>query len=687
MFKPLQYSLVAAAVLPLLSACQLTDTTTTSVSEYPSTPAPLMDYSKRDVRDDIFYFVMPDRFNNGNPANDMGNPEKPISYGGFDPSHKRGFHGGDMQGIEQKLDYLQKMGITAIWMTPILRNKAVQEDGIAHHGYWIVDFTEIDPHFGTNDDLKNLIKAAHERDMKIFFDIITNHTADVIKYEECHHADGSLRYPDKGCEYKSTDELAKGNKYTPFIPKGNENQVFPEWLNNPALYNNQGDSFWQGESSINGDFTGLDDLNSMHPQVLSGMVEIYKNLITEFKPDGFRIDTVKHVPIEFWQTFSPEIMAHAKKEGIDNFHVFGEVYDFDVPRLSSFTTEGTLPAVLDFAQQGAMRAMILDEGNGQNLESLFAADDYYSDHDSQADLLLTFLGNHDMGRWGHFIETAYPNADDQTKLEYSQLGHALMYFARGIPVIYYGDEQGFTGDGNDIDARENMFASKVKAYNDNNLIGTKATTAEDNFDQQHPLYQTFATLAQLRQQHPALRRGTQLPRYSSPDKRVFAFSRVDWQQPEEYLVLTNAESTPQTIELPASGEYITLYSQQQNKVLVADGQLTATLAPRSIVLLKSKQQLSPVEDLSFTVAQVEQSADPKRHAIVFDIPAANKTSLPMVKLETAVKQADGSYKVLATDMNQPYRALIPNQYATQGSELKVTISTLNGQSQSQVIKL
>ena len=118
---------------------------------------------------------LPDRFNNGDVSNDSGAPKGSISHGGLDTTSKWAFHGGDMAGIEQKLDYLKSMGITAIWMTPILRNKAVQKGGFAHHGYWIVDFTEIDPHFGSNADLKRLIDTAHKKDIKVFFDIITRY--------------------------------------------------------------------------------------------------------------------------------------------------------------------------------------------------------------------------------------------------------------------------------------------------------------------------------------------------------------------------------------------------------------------------------------------------------------------------------------------------------------------------------
>ena len=510
------------------------------------------DYLHRDIRDDIFYFVLPDRFNNGNKANDNG-AEFGISHGGLDVTSERGFHGGDIVGIEQKLDYLVSLGITAIWMTPLLRNNAIQKDGVAHHGYWIVDFSEIDPHFGSNDELKQLIDAAHQRGMKVFFDIITNHSADIIRYKECHQADGRFHEGLDHCEYKPSD-TPTAEQYTPFLLADEVNVKVPQWLNDPQYYHNQGDSTFEGESSLNGDFNGLDDLDTLNPKVLTGMIEIYQNLIAEFKPDGFRIDTVRHVDLSFWQGFSPAIVDYAKQQGIPNFHVFGEVYDSDPKNLSVFTTEGKLPSVLDFAFQDTA-AKIFYQGQSPMLaKQLFEQDFLYQDDDSQADLLMTFLGNHDMGRAGYFINQSGIANSEQEKLQRSILSHAFMFLSRGIPVVYYGDEQGFTGDGNDIYAREDMFASKVESYNDNQLMGTNATTAQDNFDQSHPLYIAISALSQLRKEHRVLRRGEYQARFYQPsstqdNRAMFAFARVDKASNEEYLVVFNSGTHSASIEI------------------------------------------------------------------------------------------------------------------------------------------
>ena len=146
---------------------------------------------RESVTDQNFYFVMADRFENGTAANDHGGlpPGKSEGQSGFDPTGKGWYHGGDLQGpAGTSSSYIQGLGTTAIWLTPSFKNKAVQDNNgfpsAGYHGYWITDFTQIDPHLGTNDDLRGLVRDAHKRGIKVYFDIITNHTADVIRYQE-----------------------------------------------------------------------------------------------------------------------------------------------------------------------------------------------------------------------------------------------------------------------------------------------------------------------------------------------------------------------------------------------------------------------------------------------------------------------------------------------------------------------
>ena len=194
---------------------------------------------RKDLTKERFYFVMADRFQNGSTANDKGGLTGGRLTTGSDPTDKAFYHGGDLRGLIDKLDYIQGLGTTAIWMTPSFKNKPVQgtpgAESAGYHGYWITDFTQIDPHLGTNADLKELIGKAHKRGIKVFFDIITNHTADVLDYpaEDYSGPDGnqSIPYVSKADEpYRDAAghpfddrDYASGNTF----PPGGRRHVVP----------------------------------------------------------------------------------------------------------------------------------------------------------------------------------------------------------------------------------------------------------------------------------------------------------------------------------------------------------------------------------------------------------------------------------------------------------------------------
>src|SRR5581483_11604716 len=134
--------------------------------------------------DEVIYFLLPDRFENGDSGNDRGGLAGDRLVTGFDPTDAGFYHGGDLKGLRSRLDYIKSLGATAIWVGPIYKNKPVQgapgRESAGYHGYWVTDFTHVDPHFGTDADLRSVVEAAHERGLKVYLDIITNHTADVI---------------------------------------------------------------------------------------------------------------------------------------------------------------------------------------------------------------------------------------------------------------------------------------------------------------------------------------------------------------------------------------------------------------------------------------------------------------------------------------------------------------------------
>jgi glycosidase len=238
------------------------------------------------------------------------------------------------------------------------------------------------------------------------------------------------------------------------------------------------------------------------------------------------------------------MLERAKARGIPNFHIFGEVFDPDPGMLARFSKVDRFPALLDFAFQSAVSDVVARSQPTDRLSRLFQMDALYEGGDAAAKKLPTFLGNHDMGRFAHFVRQGNPQASDEEVLKRTILGHAIMLLSRGVPTIYYGDEQGFAGDGGDQDAREDMFPSKTAVYNDNKLVGSAATTAQANFDPNTPLYRAIASLAALRKADPALRRGDQVVRAAGDAPGLFAFSRLAPSGGGETLAVFNTSTSP-----------------------------------------------------------------------------------------------------------------------------------------------
>ena len=615
-----------------------------------------------------FYFVMADRFANGDPSNDTGGLTGGRSVTGLDPTDKAYYHGGDLAGLTEKLDYIKGLGTTAIWLTPSFKNKPVQGVGASesagYHGYWITDFTQVDPHLGTNAELTELIDQAHAKGMKVFFDIITNHTADVIDYEEGQYtyrskksfpytmADGTV-FDDR--EYVNEEfppmDPATSFPYTPVFPtEADETVKVPAWLNDPLLYHNRGDSTFAGESSTYGDFIGLDDLFTERPEVVEGMGEIYKAWV-EFGVDGFRIDTVKHVNLEFWQQFVPEILGEADRVGNDDFFAFGEVFDGNPAVMSQYTTAGKLQATLDFGfqQQGVDFA----KGNSAAvLADFFAKDDWYTDADSNAYQLPTFLGNHDMGRVAWFLDGA--SADEDEHLERVLLADSLMYTVRGNPVNYYGDEQGFIGTGGDQLAREDMFASQVDIYNDEDVLAGPEGSM-DRYDTGHPIYQHLKSLAAMRAKHPALADGAQVQRYAEDGAGVFAVSRIDAKKGNEYLVLANnsTEAASATFDTwTTRGEFVPVMGAKKPFRAAKSGEVSVTVPPLSVAVYRGS---APMETKKVSAPTVTLSAPERglseRSEIAADVEAGTFAQATFLYREAGAQE----WTPLGTDDNAPYR--------------------------------
>lgn len=573
-----------------------------------SLPAAAQSFRDRLPQDEVIYFLLPDRFDNADPANDRGGLSGDRLTTGFDPAAKGFYHGGDLKGAIRRLDYVKALGASAIWVGPIFRNKPVQgapgQESAGYHGYWITDFTHVDPHFGTDADFAALVDAAHARGMKVYMDIIANHTADVIQYRECvgqaacpYRSIADYPYQRRGGVngaainpgFAGDDVRTAANfarltdpayAYTPFVPAAEAGVKVPAWLNDVRLYHNRGDTTYANESATMGDFVGLDDLMTENPRVVAGMIDIYGGWIDRFGIDGYRIDTARHVNPAFWQAFVPAMLARAKARGIPNFHIFGEVsaHTVEPAVLAEWTRVAHLPAVLDFAFREAVLATVAGHEGTDTFERLFAGDALYEGGAAAALTLPTFISNHDDGRFAFYVRKARPAAGDAEVLRRVMLGNAMLLTLRGVPTVYAGDEQGFAGDGGDQDAREDMFASRVASYNDNRLVGTAKTTATDSFGTDNPLFAEISALARLRRATPALTRGLQTLRAREEKPGLLAISRFDPDTGREVLLAFNTADRPLTRQVRVETKSMTF------RTLAGNGCAARATAPGSVTI-------------------------------------------------------------------------------------------------------
>ena len=541
-------------------------------------PSPEAALRARPAEDETIYFLLPDRFDNADRSNDTGGLSGDRLRTGYDPTDKAFYHGGDLAGVIRRLDYIKALGMTALWVGPVMKNRPVQgapgHESAGYHGYWITDFTQVDPHFGSNADFARLVREAHARGLKIYMDIVVNHTADVIHYRECPNGDCPYRsradYPYQrqggvngapinpgfaGDGIATKDNFAHlvrpDYAYTPYIDAGDEHVKVPDWLNDPIYYHNRGNSTYVGESTTMGDFSGLDDVMTENPRVVRGMTDVFADWVRRYHVDGFRIDTAKHVDAAFWRSFIPAIEAVAHREGLPNFAIFGEVgggsdngqYQAVSTRVAQF------PATIDFGY----RYKVIDAVSGKTgtdvLENLFAIDPLYAGGTAGTRNQVTFVSNHDNGRIGWAIRHTLPQANDDEVLARVTLAHAMLMTLRGVPAIYAGDEQGFAGIGDDQGAREDQFGSQVPVYNAEKLLGTETTTAMPHFGTEHPLFRTIARLAHIRTATPALRRGQQVVRARSTTPGIFAVSRIDPDDGHEVLIVFNTAASPVSAQI------------------------------------------------------------------------------------------------------------------------------------------
>ena len=522
------------------------------------------------------YQIITDRFFDGDASNNNAD-------GNYNPSGSTGtsVHGGDFKGIEQKLDYIKSLGATAIWISPVVLNANGE-----FHGYAGRDFYNVDPHWGTLADLQHLIQTAHARGLLVIDDIIVNHGGDLIYSADPGYS--TFKYPPAGynLRYRSSKQFA-----APF----NTNAANPVLTN--LFHNNGSIQNYSDTTQVElGELSGLDDFRTESAYVRSNMAAVYEYWIGQAGFDGFRIDTVKHVEMGFWQNWCPLIHGYAATNGKPNFFMFGEVLDGSDSKCGSYTgTKGggafALDSVLDYPLYFKINsAFATASGNTKQIEDRYAA--LAANYDASAqNRLVTFLDNHDQAR---FLSSG--NANNNTAR--LQVALVFLYTARGIPCLYYGTEQAFNG-GTDPNDREDMFAGQFE----------QGPSLGDNFNMTHPLYQWVATLNNFRRLYPALQTGVHSNLWNNPNgPGLFAYARVLNTQ-EVYVVLNTATSS-QTLPsrstiYPAGTVLVNLLDTNETVTVISGPQTPSITVPGTgSKIFIAQSQLLPLDPVvtSFTPA-------------------------------------------------------------------------------------
>ncbi len=466
-----------------------------SVSELDFQPALPSHPSPEDWRDQFLYFLLVDRFDSGDPAIPPYTPG--ADNGTADPTTRGLFQGGTLKGISRRLDYIRDLGCTAIWLSPILKNR--QDSDTSYHGYGIQNFLEVDPRFGTLSELQDLTREAHQRGMYVVLDIVFNHTGDVWAYPE-----------DKRYYYWQGQRFPFGRwrESDPQAGLQTEDAVWPKELQNPDAFKRRGEirNWYDRNEARDGDFLTLKELDLPRPEVLDTLIRVYKYWICAADLDGFRIDTVKHMEDSAVAIFCNAIREYAQSIGKHRFFLFGEIVDDDatiqryIGRNSRI--EGTeerfpaLDAALDFPLYFMLEEAIKGFGNLDGLRDRYHAfHRQYTDHGAAGRYFVTFVDNHDqMARpYRRFM-----HGNPHPRQAVLAIGYLLT--TQGVPCIYYGTEQGFNGGGSTDDGyvRECMFGGSWGGF---------GTADRHFFDPQHEIYRAIAAIAAVRHEQPALRYG------------------------------------------------------------------------------------------------------------------------------------------------------------------------------------
>src|SRR5262245_16812176 len=385
-----------------------------------------------DWRDEVIYQVLVDRFANGDLNNDYL----------VRPGALARFQGGDWRGLTDHLDYIKELGVTTLWISPIVKNVETDADVDSYHGYWAQDLTKLNPHFGDLADLRKLTATAHGMGLKVVLDIVTNHMGQLFFYDTNLNGNPDIYIGGSGNlpVVSSRSDLSRITEYDPdWDPKGVQaftslgpagrapivfiqdpkiNRVPPPGILGTArAYHGFGRilNYDDERQRTLGDFPGgLKDVATEVPEVRAELIDLYTKWVEAVDLDGFRIDTVKHVEYDFWREFGTAVRQRLKRQNKNRFLMFGEAFDGNDELLGSFTQPGMLDSVFYFSQHYQVFRDVFQHAydpkqqkGTEQIEKLWADRRKHYNNDPQPDgigiapsrALVNFMDNHDVARF------------------------------------------------------------------------------------------------------------------------------------------------------------------------------------------------------------------------------------------------------------------------------------------------
>jgi alpha-amylase len=654
---------------------------------------------------------MTDRYRDGDPSNDTGGLGGGKSTNGFDPSDIGYFHGGDFGGLtgdctnaQTGLARLKALGFTGIWVTPPVGQLAVQGDSAAYHGYWGINFDRVDPHLGTDQDFGAFVDCAHGLGMKVYMDVVVNHTANVIGLSPGGSFIEPSQKPYRNCKGKKFNPALYVKKtfpcmktsnmpYTPFLAANERHLKTPDWMNDVTKYHNRGDIDFGACSQIcfeQGDFFGLDDLFTEQPKVMQGLADVFAEWIRKYKLDGFRVDTAKHVNAAFFRLWAPKILAAARAAGVPDFEIFGEVTINDAIELSSYVRDRGLPNVLDFPFQDVAAGFAAGRTAPTALAERIQDDDYFHYTPSVAPTPVTFLGNHDMGRAA--FQLKQHGASDEQLLQRLLLGYDVLYLLRGAPTVYYGDEVGMIGTGGDKEARQDMFPTQVDEWKTQERVGSPLIGNGSSFDDtDNPIELRLKELGALKDAHPALSTGaTIFRRLNSPFivPGVLVVSRIDWAAKREYVVAFTSAASPASgtvLTSTPSSSWTGLAGTTGSPKSGADGLLPITIPAMGASVYEAD---SEIPSTAPPVPTLKVGKD--QFSSLWRSSATVSGTVPVSVAFAIKRKPSAAWQLLAADDSPPFRAFLDRRkFAKKQKVYLVAIArSLGGQtSTSKVVGL